>query len=248
MKCTLTALLLSVYATSFSQALQSLDDKWCFTGLRTTLFNVENGHLYVGLLNYNDTLNFKKFINDGFVDDTLIFSRADIIGSGDTIIIKANFPKVDHELILEYSPLNPSAINYTGDVYFDSTHVINTNRNCRLSKPSCINTLYSKEDLLSMIKKNSPEKFTRDNAYEFLVRLSVKLKDKCNRCYPGFTDAYMNEVLIEMGFNPITRQPVANSLLYNTSGFTFFLKTRFEQDKAIRDLSQYVLDQYIRQP
>jgi hypothetical protein len=38
------------------------DERWAFTGLRTTVFRVENGDLYVGMLEYADTSNFARLL------------------------------------------------------------------------------------------------------------------------------------------------------------------------------------------
>ena len=131
-----------------------------------------------------------------------------------------------------------------GDVYFDSASLIRTNANCEVKRPMCINKLYSADDVGKILKMRPAQEFTRDHAFEFLLRLSLQLRDKCNRCYSGFTDAYMNEVFIAMGFNPITIQKFQNATLYNTSGFTFFMERKFEKDQAVVRLVRLLLGQY----
>jgi hypothetical protein len=247
MKFTYVAIFFFLYIKCFSQNISDLSGRWCFTGLRTTVFDYRNEQLYVGLLESTDTLNFKKFLKHGPLD-TALFTEAGVTRIKDTFIIEASFPKFDHSLKLMYIPSNPDVIIYTGDVFFDSSNIIVTNKNCQLQNPSCINKLYSKDEILTINNLKTPDKFSRDDAFEFLLRLSTKLKDKCNRCFAGFTDAYMNEVLIDMGFNPITRHSYGQSNMYNTSGYTFFLKTRFENDKKIKELSHFLLDEYINQP
>jgi hypothetical protein len=88
------------------------------------------------------------------------------------------------------------------------------------------------------------QEFTREHAFEFLLRLSLQLSDKCNRCYSGFTDAYMNEVFMDMGFNPITAKKLGDVTLYSTSGFTFFMERKFEKDQTIVRLVRLLLGQY----
>ena len=229
---------------SFSQSLNDLDGKWCFTGVRTTVFNYRQEKLFIGLLDSGDTLNFKKFIENKPLD-TSLFVEAIMSRLKDTVILQASFPKIKHDLKLAYTSLNQNMILYTGDVYFDSTSVIITNKNCQLQNPFCLNKLYSRTDIDAIAKMKPVEKFTRDDAFEFLLRLSLKLKDKCNRCYAGFTDAYMNEVLIDMGFNPITSHRYGRSIMYSTSGFTFYMKTKFATDKPVENLSRFLLEQYI---
>jgi hypothetical protein len=247
MKFFFVIILSCLYLKTFSQKISDLKGSWCFTGLRTTLFDFRNDKLYVGFLEPRDTLNFKKFLNY-LPLDTAIFTEARVTEVNDTFTIEAEFPRISYFLKLSYLTKNPGVIMYTGDVFFDSSTIIATNKNCQLQNPSCINRVYSKDEILTINKMKATDKFSRDDAFEFLLRLSLKLKDKCNRCYAGFTDAYMNEVLIDMGFNPITKHTYSQSTMYNTSGFTFFLKTRFESDKVIKEFTQLLLDHYMNNP
>jgi len=228
-----------------AQTIKQLDGKWAFTGLRTTVFKVANEKLYVGMLEYADTSNFNRFIQRAPLDST-VFSEATVIQNADTISIHAKFPSIDHELNLVYAINDSTNIWYTGDVFFDSTKVIVTNKNCNLNNPRCINHLYNESDLKTMMKLKNYEAFTRDDAFEFLLRLNEKLKSRCNRCYAGFTDAYMNEVLIEMGYNPIVKRAAVNSVWYNTSGFTFYLKMKFSDDQRLVKMIDYIFDWYLK--
>jgi hypothetical protein len=228
-----------------AQNLNVFDDKWCFTGLRTTVFKVSDNHLYVGLLEYTDTTNFNHFVLAQPLDSA-VYKEAVVERQNDTIIISASFPQIDHHLRLAYSSTDSNHIWFMGDVYFDSTRAIVTNSVCTMSRPGCVNRLYNRADLNKLTALKSRENFTRDDAFEFLLRLNEKLKSKCNRCYAGFTDAYMNEVLIEMGFNPIVKKTVNNSVWYNTSGFGSFIKEKFSKDKTVVKLAEYVFDWYIK--
>ena len=228
-----------------AQTIKQLDGKWAFTGLRTTIFKVVNDKLYVGMLEYADTSNFNRFVQLLSIDSSG-FNEADLNRVGDTIIIHATFPNIDHELKLFYLSNDSNVIRFAGDVFFDSTRVIVTNSNCNIIIPVCINRLYDQIDLKRIMALKSNDKFTRDDAFEFLLRLNEKLKSRCNRCYAGFTDAYMNEVLIEMGFNPIVKRTAANAVWYNTSGFTFYLKTKFSDDQTLIKLSDYIFNWYLK--
>ena len=240
-------LLLSILYTQiiFGQSIDQFTGKWIFTGLRTTVFKVENSKLYVGMIEYADTANFNRFVQ-GLPIDSAPFSEATVSRRNDTIVINAEFPAIAHTLNLLYSPKDSSYILFTGDVYFDSTRVINTNSICNLKSPFCINRLYNKDDLRKITGLKSKDVFTRDDAFEFLLRLNEKLKSKCNRCYAGFTDAYMNEVLLEMGFNPISKRIANKSIWYNTSGFTMFLKEKYYGDQRIVKLIDQVFDWYLK--
>ncbi len=228
-----------------AQTIKQLDGKWAFTGLRTTVFKVAKEKLYVGMLEYADTSNFNRFIL-GLSLDSAVFKKATATQKDDTITIQAKFPSIDHDLKLLYVPNDSNNIWYTGDVFFDSTKVIVTNKNCNLNNPGCINRLYDESDLKTMMHLKNNEVFTRDDAFEFLLRLNEKLKSRCNRCYAGFTDAYMNEVLIEMGYNPIVKRTAVNSVWYNTSGFTFYLKMKFSDDERVVKLIDYIFDWYLK--
>lgn len=222
-----------------------LDGKWAFTGLRTTVFKVQNHELYVGMLDYTDTSNFNRFLNALPVDST-IFTKASAIQHNDTISIHARFPTIDHSLRLIYDLKNPKNILFTGDVFFDSTKIITANSICNLDNPGCTNRLYDYSDLKALQKLKSYSDFTRDDAFEFLLRLNEKLKTRCNKCYAGFTDAYMNEVFIDMGFNPIVKRTALNSTWYNTSGFNSYIKTKFASDERIVKLADYIFEWYLK--
>jgi hypothetical protein len=230
----------------FAQSVEDLHGRWAFTGLRTTILKVEKGKLFVGMLEYSDTSNFSRFLRNDPVDSS-VFVPAQISFMHDTISIDASFTNIDHRLRLLYSPKDSKHILYTGDVFFDSAQAIIPNKNCSSSLPTCVNRLYNSDDIRSIMSLHTPESFTRDDAFEFLLRLNGKLQSKCNRCYAGFTDAYMNEVLIDMGFNPIIKRVAAHSVWYNTSGFTFFVKSKFQNDERITRLAEYVFDRYILQ-
>jgi len=230
---------------SFAQTLRQLDGKWCFTGLRTTVFKVQGEKLHVAMIEYPDTANFNSFVQDLPIDSS-IFTEANVTQANDSVIIHAIFPAIAHELRLVYSLKDPTNIWFTGDVFFDSTRVIATNKNCNIKTPGCINRLYSRDDLKSFTSLKTNENFTRDDAFEFLLLLNNKLKSKCNRCYAGFTDAYMNEVLIEMGFNPIVKHTANKSVWYNTSGFTMYLKEKYLGDQKISKLIDQVFDWYLK--
>ena len=246
MRYLLTLVLFCIHCTSCAQFVNELNRKWSFTGFRTTIFSVRNEKLYLALLESRDTLNFKRFLENSILD-TAIFVEASVHWLNDSLRIEADFLKIKHKLNLVYHSSKPNVIFYMGDVYFDSASLIMTNRNCELQQPMCINKLYSAEDIPRILKLRYVEEFTRDHAFEFLLRLSLLLRDKCNRCYSGFTDAYMNEVLIDMGFNPITSMKSGNfTIMYSTSGFTSFIKTKFEKDETIGKLSQLVVNQYVR--
>src|SRR5690349_14642496 len=239
-------LLFLIYTQSATaQTINQLDGRWSFTGLRTTIFKVQNQKLFVGMLEYADTANFNRFIKGLSVDST-VFNEANVNQSHDTINIHARFPAIDHDLQLKYLPSDPNHILFTGDVFFDSTKVIATNKNCNLSNPGCINRLYNQSDLKAMMQLKTYEAFTRDDAFEFLLRLNERLQSRCNKCYAGFTDAYMNDVLMEMGFNPIVKRSAANTVWYNTSGFTFYIKTKFSNDDRIVKLTDYIFDWYLK--
>ena len=232
------------WAAGVAQSMNVLNGKWCFTGFRTTVFSVMNQKLYVGLLESRDTLNFKKFLENSILDSS-IFVEATVRSLNDTVKIEADFPRTKHKLHLRYFSGSPAVIIYMGDVFGDSASLIRTNSNCPIQQPMCINKLYAAADV-STISKLKPElEFTRDHAFEFLLRLSFQLRNKCNRCYAGFTDAYMNEVLIDMGFNPVTTQKSGGFTIYNTSGFTYFIKTKFEKDQTLGRLSRLLLDQFM---
>ena len=224
--------------------MNELNGKWCFSGFRTTVFSVRNQKLYVGLLESRDTLNFKKFLENSILDSS-IFIEATVSSLNDTVKIEADFPITRHKLDLRYFSGSPAIIVYMGDVFVDSASLIRTNRNCHVQQPMCINKLYSATDVGTISKLKPVQEFTRDHAFEFLLRLSFQLRNKCNRCYAGFTDAYMNEVFIDMGFNPITTQKSGSFTIYNTSGFTYFIKTKFEKDQTLGRLSRLLLDQFM---
>jgi hypothetical protein len=114
-----------------------------------------------------------------------------------------------------------------------------------VKSPACINRLYGQEDLVRLTALKTSESFTRDDAFEFLVRLNHTLKTKCNRCYAGFTDAYMNEVLIEIGYNPISKRTTNKLVWYNTSGFTVFVKEKYSDDQRIVKLIDSIFDWYL---
>lgn len=228
-----------------AQDIRVLNGKWSFTGLRTTVFKVENEKLYVGMLEYADTTNFNRFVS-GLPVDSSVFKEAAVSGKTDSLVVHVRFPSIDHDLKLVYLSNSPNYILFTGDVFFDSTKVIVANNNCNVAKPGCINRLYGTADLKSILELKNQESFTRDDAFEFLLRLNQKLKSRCNKCYAGFTDAYMNEVLIEMGFNPIVKRTAARSVWYNTSGFTFYIKTKFSSDERIVKLADYIFDWYLK--
>ena len=116
--------------------------------------------------------------------------------------------------------------------------MIVANSNCNLQYPRCINRLYNESDLKAILQLKTYDAFSRDDAFEFLLRLNEKLKSRCNKCYAGFTDAYMNEILIEMGFNPIVKRTAVHSVWYNTSGFTYFIKAKFAQDERLVKLTE----------
>lgn len=236
--------LLSIQFTH-AQTIKLFDGRWSFTGLRTTVFKVENEKLLVGMLEYADTANFNRFMK-GLPMDSTVFNEAMVSEMGDTMSIHVRFPAIDHDLQLVYSTHDPNNILFTGDVFFDSTKVIVANNNCSLDHPACVNRLYRADDLKKISQLKTYEVFSRDDAFEFLLRLSEYLKFRCNKCYAGFTDAYMNEVLIEMGFNPIVKRIAAHSEWYNTSGFTAYIKTKFSTDQRLVKLTDYVFDSYLK--
>src|SRR5215212_4378991 len=127
------------------------------------------------MLDYTDTNNFNRFVGRLLLDST-VFNEASVDQRNDTIIIHAKFPLIDHGLKLVYVPNDSNNIKYAGDVYFDSTRVIITNANCSLTNRGCINRLYDQNELKIMMSLKSPEKFTRDDAFEFLLRLNEKLR------------------------------------------------------------------------
>lgn len=228
-----------------AQILKQLDGKWAFTGLRTTIFKVQNNELYVGMLEYTDTSNFNRFL-EALPPDSTVFTKASTLQENDTIAIQVQFPAIDHSLQLIYATKNPMNILFTGDVFFDSTKAITANNNCNLNNPGCINRLYNASDLKAMLHLNNYTNFTRDDAFEFLLRLNETLKTRCNKCYAGFTDSYMNEVLINMGFNPIIKRSAVGSTWYNTSGFNSYIKAKFASDQRIVKLTDYIFDWYLK--
>ncbi len=241
------ALLISILYIQIvnGQTIKQLDGRWSFTGMRTTIFKVANEKLYVWMLEYADTSNFNRFVN-GLPIDSTVFKEASVAESHDTFAIHVSFPSIDHDLQLVYATGDSNNILFTGDVFFDSTRVIATNKNCNLNNPGCINRLYTASDLRAMMQLKTYETFSRDDAFEFLLRLNQNLKSRCNKCYAGFTDAYMNGILIEMGFNPIVKRTAANSIWNNTSGFTFYIKTKFSDDQKLVKLTDYIFDWYLK--
>jgi hypothetical protein len=243
----LPVLLLLCVKIAVAQPVQQFNGRWAFTGLRTTIFKVLNQKLYVGMLDYTDTSNFNRFIQQLPLDSS-IYTEARVIQQNDTTIIEANFISIDHSLKLLYTSTDSNHIWYTGDVFFDSSTIIAPDRNCSLVKPACINRLYDQRELKNIMRMKTSVDFTRDDAFEFLARLNGKLKSKCNRCYAGFTDAYMNEILIDMGFNPIIKRAAVKSVWYNTSGFTFYIKSKFSNDQRLVKLTEYIFDSYLKIP
>jgi hypothetical protein len=230
--------------SSIGQSIVQFDGKWCFTGFRTTIFKAQQGKLYVGMIEHVDTANFNRFVQSLPVDSG-VFREATVTQHKDSIFINASFPAIQHDLSLIYLPADSNNILFTGDVYFDSTRVIITNANCTMTTPVCSNRLYSRYELRELSRLKTHGSFTRDDAFEFLLRINQKLKTKCNRCYAGFTDAWMNEVLIEMGFNPVAKKQVNKSVWYTTSGFTSFVKEKFAADERMVRLMNQMFDWYL---
>jgi hypothetical protein len=228
-----------------AQTIEQLDGKWSFTGLRTTVFKVSNEKLYVAMLEYADTSNFNRFVK-GLPIDSSLFNESSIIKKNDSIFIHVGFPSIDHDLRLVYTTKDSTNILFTGDVFFDSTKVIVANKNCNLNNPGCTNRLYDQADLKAIMQLKTYESFSRDDAFEFLLRLNENLNSRCNKCYAGFTDAYMNGILIEMGFNPFVKRTAVHSVWYNTSGFTFYIKTKFSSDQRLVKLTDYIFDWYLK--
>ena len=228
-----------------AQNVQQFDGRWSFTGLRTTVFKVANEKLYIGMIEYTDTTSFNRFVK-GLPLDSSVFNAASVVQRGDTLAIHVTFPSIDHDLQLLYTATDPDNILFTGDVFFDSTKIIATNKNCDLKNPGCTNRLYNKSDLKTMMQLKNYDQFSRDDAFEFLLRLNENLKSRCNKCYAGFTDAYMNAILFEMGFNPIVKRGAANAIWYNTSGFSFYIKTKFSDDQRIVKMTDNIFDWYLK--
>jgi hypothetical protein len=235
-----TAFLLLTLAVS-AQDFKKLDGKWAFSGSRMTIFTVRNDTLFTSLIDDSDLNSFDAFYAGKPISDPKQLIASKVSSFNGKLMISADFSteSKSHLLTLIYDEKDSLHIQYVGDVYYNDKKVPYTNENCNPAVPYCTNRLYSKSDLAA-IKKMAPlAGIKKPEILELFKRHEEVCKTKCNKCYESFAGAEINEILIDMGYNPINKVEWNKSYKYSVSGFDFIMDHNKQDPEIMAAYKKY---------
>lgn len=235
-KIFLGLLLIITYNFALSQKINDLDRKWAFSGSRTTFFSVRNDSLFLSLINDHSVHDFEQFYSGDPNMDSLTLFPCQTTLFGNKIMVVVEVKQMNKKSIMSfiYSTEDSSVINYIGDVYYGDKKVPNANENCNLQVPYCINKLYSIADIEKIKKLNPISEITKKEVLKVFKMHSEVVKSRCNKCYEGFPGAEINEIIIQLGYNPVIKKGWNDTYVYDVSGFDNMLKI-YEEDSEVKN-------------
>lgn len=225
---------------SYGQIPKSFDGRWCFAGSRILQFAEKKGKLYCRFIEEHDTKNFLQFYLGKQVADT-IGSIVNIDSSKTKLFLTTILQSGEKSksFFFVYDKSNDSTLYFVGDVYYDTTRIKYTNHNCNCVVPTCGNYFYTKKTLATISKLKDIGNLTREEAFEVFKRFKAVSATRCNRCYEGFPGADFNNILMNMGFNPISQKKFGNEIVYNTSVFDYIMDKFVGGESGKRDKELY---------
>jgi hypothetical protein len=225
---------------SYGQIPKSFDGRWCFTGSRILQFREQKGILYCKFIKEHETKQFLQFYQNKQTSDSM--SSIVTIDSSKSKIFLTTTLKSDREFksfFFVYDKSNDSTLYFVGDVYYDTTRIKYTNLNCNSIVPTCSNYFYTKRTLTTISKLKDISSLTREEAFEVFKRFKAVSTTRCNRCYEGFPGADFNNILINMGFNPISQEKFNNEIVYETSAFDYIMDKFVGRESQKKDKELY---------
>jgi hypothetical protein len=242
MKQVLLVLLVLLASRSNGQVAGIFDGRWCFTGSRNCLFQEKDGRLFYGMIDEHDSTAFSKFYKGEKIDDMTVMQPVTVDSAYGKYFLSVQYTRERRStlFVFVFDRTDDSTLHFVGDVYYPTTKIAFSNSNCNLSVPACSGYFYKKGDILKIAALKNLETITRQQAFAFFDHFRLLMKIKCNRCYEGFPGGDMNRILVNMGFNPVTRKERDGKMLYETSAFDFimdkFVGNRSEpKDKELQD-------------
>ena len=80
---------------------------------------------------------------------------------------------------------------------------------------------------------------SRKEAFNVFTEFGIISKQKCNKCYEGFTGSDFNRIVINMGFNPIYQEKINSQTFFSTSAFDFIMKNMVGKEQPRIDQELY---------
>lgn len=251
MKHLFIIVLITLALTTSGQTIKSFDGRWCFTGSRTSIFVVKENQLFLTFIKGHDTEYFSRFYSGKDLGDSLDFFPVTVDSAGNKIFLSTHITINNRgtSLFLVFDKTVDSILNFVGDVYYDSSQVKFANNNCNLDVPSCTNYFYHRTDIIRISKLRDIKALSRTEAFNIFTQFAKISRNKCNKCYEGFPGADFNQIVINMGFNPIYQRKFNDEMIYETSAFDFIRENMIgnsspPKDQDLYDYYKKVWDEY----
>lgn len=224
-----------------AQNIGILNGKWAFSGSRLTLFHVKNDSLFFTEINDHIVKDFEPFYSGSPDFSSLTLFPCKVFQFNEQLMITTEVSK-KRLFTFIYSLKDTTIIHFVGDVYYNDKRSPNPNENCDLNVPYCTIKLYSINEIITIRNLKAISEISKKEVMKVFKQHSKLCKTKCNKCYEGFPGAEVNQIIIEMGYNPICKIPRNDSYTYQTSGFDNIMDI-YKSDKEIYSFyKKYFLD------
>ena len=248
MKNVLFILSLIFALTVKAQIPETFDGRWCSLGSSTLVFSAKNNKLYCTLVEEHKTKEFASFYLSQQLSDSAKYFEVNVSTANSKIFLGTTIHtrRDSSTMLFVYDRSVDTTLYFVGDVYYDSTRMAYTNSNCNMDVPACSSYFYKKNDYAYLSKLKSLTTISRKEAFEVLRRFMALSATKCNRCYEGFPGAYMNRIIIGMGYNPVYQQEFDGELCFKTSGLDFIVDTFIGRTDKPNDkeMADYLKNKY----
>jgi hypothetical protein len=220
---------------SIAQISKKLNNQWAFFGNGLVYFEEQRDSLWVDYME-QDSYRFIDFYNFNLPPNEK--RELKLVGVVDTVKayqltsimeFTTRFRSKQDTIKFLMNKNNNHQIWVAGKITYDyRENSIKKNSYCDTPFLFCPLLLYDKSKMETIKKLNPIDKITKPHLIAFLNKLEKKLKERCNICNEAFFISDVNEIIMELGYNPVFTYTKGKMTIHKTSALyqlTYLLAT-----------------------
>jgi hypothetical protein len=224
-----------------AQLPSSLVNKWGFIGNGIMFFSENNSQAFVEIMeqgNYSfiDLYTTGKSLNKKYQDKIIVEDSTNGYKLLSQMRLYDTFENAVDTVRFLKEKNSSNTLYITGKSRINGKRSgIKSNNNCDTTNLKCPVYLYDLEKLNALKKLKQINTITKTDFVKFLTNLKTTLAKACNTCNDNFLSPLVNDIMIKMGYNPIsTYKTHYNTFVYKTSAMyqlNFELLTKYKELK-----------------
>jgi hypothetical protein len=223
-----------------AQLPNSLINKWGFIGNGILFFSETNNQTYVEIMeqgnnSFIDLYTTGKSLNKKYQDKIIVEDSTITYKLLSQTRLYDTFEKAVDTVRFLKEKNNSNILFITGKSRINGKrNGIKTNNNCDTTNLKCPVYLYDLKKLNELKKLKQINTINKTDFVKFLNNLKKALPKNCNICNDNFVVSVVNNIVMQMGYNPISSYTTKYSTIYKTSALyqlNFELLTKYKELK-----------------